>query len=331
VLSKVYPVCVIGGGAAGVMAVLRVILNNDECLFFSGTPKDKKKSRAQWVKKVENIPGFTQYERGIEEPNSSTLEWVQNSAFSQNLIYKKNMGVTQISKNSDGIFEIKDSKDETHFAKFVILCTGVMDIQPVIANEISSIFNYANAQTVNYCLICDGHHSLNKRLVVLGHSLTAVWVSLMLYERYACQEVTILTNGQKLETNVETEKLIQAYRIKISEKKIINISGEDKGKKLNGFVLEDSQFVSADICFISLGMIVYNELAKQLGADLDERGFVVANENGETSVHGLYVAGDLKANTRKQIYTSWDNAVSAANHINQKLRAEKRKTILSNL
>jgi len=331
VLSKVYPVCVIGGGAAGVMALLRVVLNNDECLFFPGTSKDKKRSRAQWVKKVENIPGFTQYQRGIEEPNALTLEWIQNSSFSKNLFFKKNTGVVKISKTSDGIFEIQDSKDETHFAKFVILCSGVMDVQPEISGEISGIFNYANAQTVNYCLICDGHHSLNKKLVIIGHSSTAVWVSLMLYERYFCSEVSILTNGKKLDLNTETEKLIEAYKIKVFEQNIFSISGKDKGKELNGFVLQDNQFVPADICFVSLGMIVYNDLAIQLGAALDQRGFVVGDENGETSVSGFYVAGDLKANTRKQIYTSWDNAVSAANHINQKLRAEKRKILLSNL
>ena len=71
-------------------------------------------------------------------------------------------------------------------------------------------------------------------------------------------------------------------------------------------------------------MLVYNELAKQLGAELDDRGFVKADESGLTSVAGLYVAGDLKANTRKQIYTAWDHAVSAVNAINQKLRTEKR-------
>jgi thioredoxin reductase (NADPH) len=47
-----------------------------------------------------------------------------------------------------------------------------------------------------------------------------------------------------------------------------------------------------------------------------------------TSVTGLYVSGDLKANTRKQIYTAWDNAVSAASAINLLLRTKKRKALL---
>ena len=41
--EKIYPIAVIGGGAAGTMAILRAVLNNDECLFFPGSPKKQKK------------------------------------------------------------------------------------------------------------------------------------------------------------------------------------------------------------------------------------------------------------------------------------------------
>jgi thioredoxin reductase (NADPH) len=108
---------------------------------------------------------------------------------------------------------------------------------------------------------------------------------------------------------------------------IKEIHGEEKGKILKGFILEDGNVIQAEMSFVALGMIVYNELAKQLGADLDERGFVKAAENGLTSVSGLYVAGDLKANTRKQIYTAWDNAVSAATAINLLIRTTRRQKL----
>ena len=95
--------------------------------------------------------------------------------------------------------------------------------------------------------------------------------------------------------------------------------------------MEDSNVIQVDMSFVSLGMIIYNELAKQLGADLDERGFVKGDESGLTSIDGLYVSGDLKANTRKQVYTAWDNAVSAATAINLILRTNKRKLSISSV
>jgi thioredoxin reductase (NADPH) len=113
--EKIYSVCVIGGGSAGTMAALRTILNNDECLFFPGSPKDKKKSRALWVRKIENIPGHFNYSRGIEEPNQETIKWIQNSQFKENFYLQKNSSVVSITKNEQGLFEIVDS----HQLKFL--------------------------------------------------------------------------------------------------------------------------------------------------------------------------------------------------------------------
>ena len=321
--KKVYPVCVIGGGSAGTMAVLRTILNNDECLFFPGSPKDKKRSRDLWVRKVENIPAHFQYKRGIQEPNLETMKWIAESPFKNNLHTQKNTGVVAIKKEKD-LFEITDSKNTTHYAQYVVLCTGVMDVQPEIKGSIETVYDYANAQTIDYCLICDGHHVFGKRASVLGHTNSAAWVAIMLYERYQPKNLHILTHGKKPEFSADTEKLLKHYNINVIEAPIIDIFGQDKGQVLEGFILEDGTNFETDICFIALGMIVYNELAKQLGAELDDRGFVKGDETGLTSIPGLYVAGDLKANTKKQIYTAWDTAVNAANAINMKIRVAKR-------
>src|SRR5690606_15789432 len=151
---------------------------------------------------------------------------------------------------------------------------------------------------------------------------SAAWVAIMLHERYQVP-ITILTHGQDTQFNEETQKLIEKYQFQITKNEITGFEGEEKGI-LSRIILKDHDDIPVDICFVSLGMIVYNELAKMLGADLDERGFVKANVSGETSVSNLYVAGDLKANTRKQIYTAWDHAVSAATEINQKIRIKKR-------
>jgi thioredoxin reductase (NADPH) len=325
--QTIYSVCVIGGGAAGTMAALRTVLNNDDCLFFTGSPKDKKKSRALWVRKVENMPAHLNYQRGIEEPNAETLKWISNSSFRDKLHLKKNIGVVKVEKDARGFFILTDSKGQIHQARFIILCTGAMDVQPEIGGSIENIFDYANAQTVDYCLICDGHHVLGKKTAVIGSNSSAAWVAIMLHERYASPELTILTHGKSSDFSGETKRLLDAYGIRIVESSIETIIGENKGRELKGFQLEDKNVIEAEIAFVSLGMIVYNELALQLGAAVDERGFVIGNESGLTSIDGLYVAGDLKAKTRKQIYTAWDNAVSAANDINQKLRVQRRSIL----
>lgn len=328
--EKIYPVCVIGGGSAGTMAVLRTVLNNDECLFFPGSPKHKKKSRALWVRKVENVPAHFNYKKGIEEPNAETLKWIDSSEFKNKLINKKNKGVTGVRKEGE-IFHLTDTDGTSYLARFIILCTGVMDVQPEIQGSIETVFDYANAQTIDYCLICDGHHVLNKKTAVIGHDTGAAWISIMLHERYDPPALSIITNGQKSSFDADTTKLLDAYGIQVHESTVTEIIGEEKGKILKGFVLEDGVTINTDIAFVSMGMIVYNELAKQLNAELDVRGFVKTDVNGESSVPGLFVAGDLRANMRKQIYTAWDSAVSAAITINQKLRVSKRESYLKAL
>lgn len=325
--EKIYPVAVIGGGSAGVMATLRCVLNNDEVLFFPGSAKDKKKSRALWVRKIENMPGHFGYKRGIEDPNLETLKWIEASAFAAKLHWMKNTGVVHIKKNENEIFEVQDSKGVKHLCRFVILCTGVMDVQPEINGSIEGIFDYANAQTADYCLRCDGHHTLGKKTAILGHNNGAAWVAIMLHERYAPPSMTILTNGKKADIPQETHNLLTKYKIKVIENTINAIQGQDKGFNLQGFILEDGSLIEAEMSFIALGMIVYNELAIELGAELDPRGFVKGDASGATSVTGLYVAGDLKANTKKQIYTAWDNAVDAADTINQKIRVMQRESL----
>lgn len=322
---KIYEVAVIGGGSAGTMAAIRVVLNNDECLFFPGSPKDKKKSRAFWVTKVENMPAHFDYKKGIEEPNKLSLDWLTNGPFKEKFIWKKNTGITNLSKNKEGLFVLTDNKNETYLARFVILCTGVMDVQPEILGSIEPIYPYANIQLADYCLRCDGHHVLNKKIAVIGHNTSAAWIAVMLFERYQCPEVTIVTNGQEPDLDDEIKTLIQKYNFKIETKAITELVGEPKNNKLEALICQDSR-VEADYIFIALGMIVYNDLAKILNANLDQRGFVVTDNKGQSSVQGLYIAGDLRANTKKQIYTAWDTAVDSADEINILIRRKKRIT-----
>ncbi|MGZ3788141.1 MAG: NAD(P)/FAD-dependent oxidoreductase [Bacteriovorax sp.] len=320
---KIYDVVVIGGGAAGVMAAIRTVLNNDECLFFPGTALHKKRSRAFWVTGVENMPAHLGFKKGIEEPNKLSLEWLAKGPFANKFHWQKNRGILKIEKGSNGLFSMTDDLGTVHHARYVILCTGVMDVQPLINGSMEPVFQYANAQLIDYCLRCDGHHALNKKTAIIGNTTSAAWVGIMLHERYQCPEMYILTNGEEPQFDEESRSLIARYGFKVVSEKIESIVGNGKLKKLEGFQTA-SQTISVDFAFIALGMIVYNELAKMLGAGLDQRGFVIADGKGKTSIDGLYVAGDLRANAKKQIYTAWDHAVDSADEINLLIRRKKR-------
>ena len=324
---KIFEVAVIGGGSAGVMAAIRTVLNNDECLLFPGTSNDKKRSRAFWVTAVENMPGHLNFKKGIEEPNKLSLDWLSAGPFAHKLHWQKNRGIKKITKAENGIFTLIDDKNISYQARFVILCTGVMDVQPQINGSIEPIFPYANVQLIDYCLRCDGHHVLGKKISIFGHTTSAAWVGIMLFERYHCPSVTILTNGEEPMFDQEATDLMKRYNFKIVTQKIEKIVGDSKNKIMEAIHCAD-HIIETEYAFVALGMIVYNELAVMLNADLDQRGFVLADSKGKTSIEGLYVAGDLRANMKKQIYTAWDSAVDAADEINMLLRRKKRNEII---
>lgn len=321
--KNVYSIAIIGGGAAGVMAVNRALLNNDDCLFFTGNANEKRKSRGFWVKKVENIPAHLNYKKGISDPNEEMMTWLKQSIFAKNLT-QYNKSIIQIQQNSEGhYFELIDQDETIYYAKYVVLCTGIMDIQPKIQGSIKPILPYANIQQIDYCLRCDGHHILGKNAGVIGHTNSAAWVAIMMFERYRPQSLTIFTHGEKFLAADEELKLIQKYNIRIETQEIIALINDD-AKTLKAFELGDKKQVPVEVCFVSLGVIVYNQLALQLSAKVDDRGFVLTDEFGQSSVERLYIAGDLRSGKKKQIYTAWDTAVDALDQINARIRKEKR-------
>jgi thioredoxin reductase (NADPH) len=322
--NPIYSIAVIGAGAAGMMAVNRAVLNNDQVVWFTGDARDVKRSRARWVKQVDNIPGLLGLERAVTDSNKTMTEWLLNHPLGKkNLLIKQGESIVSIVK-LDNFFELTNQKGETLAAKYVVLCTGIMDVQPKFQDSIRPILPYANKQLALYCLRCDGHLNWGKDLAVIGHTNSAAWVAIMNKERYELERVYLLTNGETPIFSDEIKELFELYKIEVLTSMISEIKGDAKEKRLEGIVLSDGARVKCESLFVSLGIIPYNELAKNLGVHLDDRGLVLCGDAGQTNIAGLYVAGDLRSNAKKQIYTAWDQAVDALDHINQRLRAEAR-------
>ncbi len=315
---KVFPVAIIGSGAGGTMAVKRAILNNREVLLFTGAKKERKNSRGHWVKKVENIPGLEKYKRTLVELRDEMLEGIAKGPFSQNLSVVED-SVISIRKQENA-FRLCDKEGNVYFARFVVLATGMMDEQPHIKDSIKSIFSFANNQTVAYCLLCDGHLSYQKNVVVIGHSEEAAQGAILLFDRYIPPKITNLTNGAKNRFSENTLALLNAKNIQIEEEPIEEILGEKKGI-LTGFQLSSEKKIDAEIGFVALGIRPNNALALELGADVDAKGLVIVDQNGESSVPNLFVIGDLRANSLKQIYTAWQHAVDSIQIIDRRIRA----------
>lgn len=318
--NKVYPIAIIGSGAGGTMAVKRASLNNRETILFTGAKKQMKSGRGHWVRKVENIPGLEKYTRTINQLREETLALIADSPFAPKLTTVHD-SVLSVEKQDD-IFIIRDFSGKTYQARYVVMATGMMDEQPHINGSIDPILPFANKQFIAYCMLCDGHRSIHKKTVVIGHSEDAAKNALLLANRYSPATLSLLTNGIPHTISDETLTLLAQNTIQIIEEPIQELVGNAKERLFTGFLLQSGQMLEADIGFVSLGIRPNNQLALALGAKTDEKGLVETDENGESTVENLFIVGDLRANSMKQIYTAWQHAVDAMQVIDRRLRAE---------
>lgn len=331
-MLEIFDVAIIGSGAAGSMASLRSVLNNRRTIVFHGDKTTAKKSRALWVDKVVNMPLMFDKRKAIKHSSEETFKWIKDDKYFSKKFTEIKEAVSSIEKQPDGIFKLIAAK-EIYLAKYVVLCTGIMDVQPEINGSIKPIFPFANNGFIDYCVRCDGHKVIGKVAATIGHTATAGWVATLLHERYQAPEIKIFTHNKSPEFLEEKDlmELIRAYKIKIIEGEIIELVGDPK-KSLKAFKIRQPDASikeeKVEIAFPMLGQIAYNELAKQLGAEINNRGNIITNEKGETNISGFYVAGDLRAGKKYQIYTAWDMAVDSVDDIDSKLRKDFRtKTV----
>jgi thioredoxin reductase (NADPH) len=316
-----HDIAVIGAGGAGQMALLRAVLNHLRTIVFLGDKDSTRRSRAAWVRTVENIPGMFDKTWPITTTTREVLRFIEGREDLQPFLTTVKRTAISIEKQDDRF--VISTGDGSYHARFVVLCTGTMDVQPRIGGSIEPLFPYANREEILYCVRCDGHRTVGKPCAVIGHQAVAGQIAVLLKERYDLPALHVLTHGRPFEGDDRLLALMERYGIQLQTEEIVGILGDPK-KRLEGFRVGDRE-VHAAHAVVAMGSVVYNDLAKQVGAELSDDDHVVTDARGETSVSGFFAAGDLVHGKRKQVYTSWDMAVDAVDSIDARIRKLKRE------
>jgi thioredoxin reductase (NADPH) len=369
-------VIVVGGGIGGSAAALRAAQHGLSVAWIRGDAGTARASRARYVFNVDNMIGLsgaivqrkvlellsapehaaareavarTHFHVGIPEiVDDVTRRLIADFADVATLVDEK-----AVAARRDGAgFEVETDRGRTFGAGTVILSTGVMDRQPSVklttksgkvVDDIRWIYPWANNEALLYCILCEGHLVRGMPVAVLGASEAAAQVALLLHERYGVA-VTLLGNGEALQAKPETRRLLDAYGLPFREARIVEIVDGGTGRRgegLRGFRLEDGGEVEARFGMVAMGLHrVYNDLARQLGAELDAadgpeevRHVLVDDATSETSVRGLFAVGDMSRHrggtpSLKQIYTAQEYAVRAIQAVDRRERAARRARAL---
>ena len=216
--------------------------------------------------KIENYYGFARaisgqelYENGLAQAKNLEIELLEDEVVSVQLEEK---------------YEV-ETVNSHYQAKSVILATGTNRMVPPIKG-----IKEFEGKGVSYCAVCDAFFYKNKEVAVLGNGNYAIHEMEQL--KPVAKEVTILTNGEPI---VENRNIGD---IKVESKKIREFRGDSKIQEVE---FEDNTIKPVQGVFVALGTASSNDLARKIGARI-ENNRIVVNENMETTVPGLFACGD---------------------------------------
>ncbi len=161
---------------------------------------------------------------------------------------------------------------------------------------------------VSYCATCDGAFFRGKSTAVIGGGDTALDDALYLSD--ISSKVYLVHRRNEFRGSARTvEKLCAKKNVEfVLEAKPSSITGMDKVEKLQ---LEDGRSLDVDGVFVAVGMIPMTNPVKDV-VELDQNGYIVADETGKTSAKGFFVAGDVRTKALRQVVTAVSDGANAA-------------------
>ena len=224
----------------------------------------------------------------------------------------KNLGAEIIFEK---VTEIKDNKQEkevvttknTYKAKAIILATGSVNRKLGLSNEDELI-----GKGISYCATCDGAFYKNKKVAVIGGGNTALEDALYLTDiadtvylihrrdEFRGEDKTVRSLKEK--NNIEFIYNSNVTKLNASDKlESIEVTNNDGTTKT----------IEVDGLFIAVGRIPENQNFAKL-INLDNAGYIIANEDCQTNVEGIFVAGDNRVKEIRQLVTATSDGAIAA-------------------
>ncbi|UCH42452.1 MAG: FAD-dependent oxidoreductase [Dehalococcoidales bacterium] len=291
-----YELTIVGGGPAGLAATVYAARKRLNALLVSNDIG----GQMNWTTSVENYLGY----QFIEAPELIGKFHTQVSQFpvEQKIGYK----VTLVEKIDSG-FEVVTESGEKYQSRATIFATGKRPRMLNVPGE-----RELTGRGVTYCAICDGPIFAGQRVAVIGGGNSALEAALdmvKIAEHVDLVSLTLLTGD-----GILIDKLSGAENLSIfTEHQTEKIEGESlvEGLVVKDLKSEEMKQLQVTGVFIEIGLIPNSEPLSQL-VDLNQWNEVPVNCNCETSIKGLYAAGDVTSVPEKQIVVAAGEGAKAA-------------------
>lgn len=295
--NKILDVAIIGAGPAGLTAAIYSSRSKLNTVVFEKLFPGGEIATSEWV---ENFPGFPE---GIS--GSDLAEKIKAQALRFGSVIT-NEEVKNISKDKD-IFTLETYSQKIK-AKAVIYATGAEPVKLPVKEE-----EKFRGKGISYCATCDAAFFKDKEVAIVGGGDTALHEANYL-SKYAKKISVIHRRKQLRATKILQEESFSNPKIVFELEYVpVKVLGDMKveGIEIENVSTKEKKVLNVSGIFVAIGTIPNSDLLKGL-ADLDEKGYVIVNSKMETSLPGLYAAGDVRNTPLKQVITACaDGAIAA--------------------
>lgn len=290
-----FDLIIIGAGAAGLSAAVYATRAGLSCVVIDGSTAGGLTLEAPLV---ENYLGFTAI------PGTDLAkEFLQHARNYTKII--DNNKVISIKKGE--VFNLETEKGEFQ-SKAILFATGTKHKHLGIPGETDYF-----GKGVSYCSTCDGWLFKNKKVLVIGGgnsgaiaaiSMKNIVTEVKIFEfmpKYMCEDAYVKQIQSK---GIEYKRNVQVVEIKGDGKLVKTVRFKER---TTGQEFEEN----FDGIFIYVGLQPQSELAKSIGVELTDRGYIKTDRNCRTSMERVYAAGDVAGSFAQIVVAASDGAIAA--------------------
>ena len=290
-------IIVVGGGPAGMTAALYARRNNKTVLVLE---KSGFGGQITYSPKVENIPG------NLQISGNEFAEKFLDQILAQGAEIDF-AAITGVEKTAEGFTVHSDAGDFE--GRAVILATGVKHRMLGLPGETELV-----GRGISFCAVCDGEFYRDRTVVVAGGGNSALQEAILLAEN--CREVVMVQDLDFFTGEQRSQDVL------FSRPNVRAVTGttlkalETRDGKLTGVVTEktatgERNTIPCDGLFVAIGLIPENGAFAE-AADLNDYGYFDSDEGCLTKTPGLFVAGDCRAKSLRQVVTAAADGAMAA-------------------
>ncbi len=301
--NETFDYIIIGAGPAGLSSAQYAARGGLKTLVLEAMGEG---GQVAQIADLENYPGVYPAVNGFD-----FIQVMKDQALAFGAVIK-NVQVSSIDKTGDN-FVIK-THDTIFTSRALCIATGAVHKNLGVPGE-----KEFTGRGVSYCATCDGPFFKNKKIVVIGGGDSAC--SEAVYLSNISKDVKIIHRRDSFRAQkAVVDKMLAAGVEPVYDTVVKSINGNMKVESVtieNVKTGEQSQ-LPCDVVFIFAGMAPQTELVEMLKKDAG--GYIITDQNMQTSIPGLFAAGDVRAKPFRQIVTAVNDGAIAANAAKEMLQ-----------